>query len=40
MKHQLEHLPRAGDNVAIAYSRDQAQVRDLRQRINTQQLGR
>jgi len=40
MKYQLEHLPRAGDNVAIAYSKDHAQVRDLRERVNTQELGR
>ena len=40
MKYQLEHLPRAGDNVAIAYSKDHAQVRNLRERVNTQELGR
>jgi hypothetical protein len=40
MKHLLEHLPHAGDNVAIAYSNDHAIVRDLRERINTQELGR
>jgi antirestriction protein ArdC len=40
MKHQLEHLPQAGDNVAIAYSKDHAQVRELRERVNTQELGR
>jgi hypothetical protein len=40
MKHLLEHLPPAGDNVAIAYSNDHAEVRDLRGRVNTQGLGR
>jgi hypothetical protein len=40
MKHLLEHLPTAGDNVAIAYSNDHAIVRDLRERSNTQELGR
>jgi antirestriction protein ArdC len=40
MKHLLEHLPHAGDNVAIAYSNDHAQVRDIRERVNTQERGR
>jgi hypothetical protein len=40
MKHLLEHLPHAGDNVAIAYSNDHAQVRDIRERVNTQEIGR
>jgi antirestriction protein ArdC len=40
VKNLLEHLPHAGDNVAIAYSNDRAQVRDLRERVNTQELGR
>jgi hypothetical protein len=40
MKHQLEHLPRAGDNnVAIAHSKDHGHVRELRERVNTQELG-
>ena len=40
MKHLLEHLPDSGAKVAIAYSNDHAQVRDLRERENTQDLGR
>jgi antirestriction protein ArdC len=40
MKHLLDHVPRAGDSVAIAYSKDQAQMRDLRDRVNTQELSR
>jgi hypothetical protein len=40
MKHLLEHLPHAGDNVTIAYSNDRALVRDIRQRANTQEMGR
>jgi len=41
MKHLLEHLPDSGANVSISYSNDHAaQVRNLRERINTQDLGR
>jgi hypothetical protein len=40
MKHLLEHLPDSGANVVIAYSNDHAQVRDLRERVNIQELGR
>ena len=40
MKHLLEHLPQAGGNVAIAYSNDHGVVRDIRERVNTQELGR
>jgi len=40
MKHLLEHLPRVGDNVAIAYSNDHGLVRDIRERVNTKELGR
>ena len=40
MKHLLEQLPHAGDNVAIAYSHDHGLVRDIRERVNTQELGR
>jgi antirestriction protein ArdC len=40
MKHHLEHIPLAGENTAIAYSKGHAQVRDLRERANTQELGR
>jgi antirestriction protein ArdC len=40
MKHLLENLPHAGDNVAIAYSNDHGVVRDIRERVNTQELGR
>jgi antirestriction protein ArdC len=40
MKHLLDHLPNASDNVAIAYSSDRAHVRDLRERVKTQELGR
>jgi hypothetical protein len=40
VKNLLAHLPHAGDNVAIAYSNDHAQVRDLRERVNAQELGR
>jgi antirestriction protein ArdC len=41
MKHLLEHLPDSGANVSISYSNDHAaQVRNLRERVNTQELGR
>jgi len=40
VKHLLEHLPNSGTDVAIAYSNDHGQVRSLRERINTQELGR
>jgi antirestriction protein ArdC len=40
MKHHLEHIPLAGENIAIAYSKGHAQVRDRRERANTQELGR
>jgi hypothetical protein len=40
MKHLLDNLPHAGDNVAIAYSNNHGMVRDLRERSNTQELGR
>jgi hypothetical protein len=40
MKHLLDNLPHAGDNVAIAYSNNHGIVRDLRERSNTQELGR
>jgi hypothetical protein len=40
MKHLLEHLPQAGESVAIAYSNDHGVVRDIRERVNTQELGR
>ena len=40
MKHLLERLPQAGDNIEIAYSNDHAIVRHLRERSNTQELGR
>jgi len=40
MKHLLGHLPGSDASVAINYSNDHAQVRDLRERVNTQELGR
>jgi len=40
MKHLLENPPHAGDNVAIAYSNDHGLVRDIRERVNTQELAR
>ncbi|HUI78234.1 MAG TPA: hypothetical protein VLY24_09965, partial [Bryobacteraceae bacterium] len=40
MKHLLEQLPQAGDNVAVAYSNDHGLVRDIREHVNTQELGR
>jgi len=40
MKNLLEQLPRAGDNVAIVYSSNHAQMRDIRERINAQELAR
>jgi exonuclease VII large subunit len=40
MKNLLEQLPRAGDNVAIVYSSNHAQMRDIRERVNAQELAR
>jgi hypothetical protein len=40
MKRLLEHLPHADDNVAIAYSNDHGLARDIRERVNPQELGR
>ena len=40
MKHLFEHVPAVGDNVAIAYTRNHAQMRDIRERSNAQELAR
>jgi antirestriction protein ArdC len=40
LKHLLDRPPHAGDNVGIAYSHEQALVRDLHERVNSQELGR
>jgi len=40
MKQLLENVPHAGDNVAIAYSNNRGTTRDIRERVNTQELVR
>jgi phosphoglycolate phosphatase-like HAD superfamily hydrolase len=40
VKHLLEHLADPGTDVAIAYSNGHGHVRSLRERVNTQELGR
>ena len=40
MKHLFEHVPAVGDNVAIDYTRNHAQIRDVRERSNAQELAR
>jgi len=40
VKHLLEHIPAVGDNIAITYSSNHAQMRDIRERTNTQELAR
>jgi hypothetical protein len=40
MKHLLDYLPQAGDNVAIAYSNDHGLVQGIRERVKTHELVR